>query len=64
MNEEPNSNFFLDTHLTKECKQKLWDGDIDIYNLEELTFCTERAKNVYVSYLYYLSKFLFSSLVL
>ncbi|MFS7965582.1 hypothetical protein Hanom_Chr09g00763921 [Helianthus anomalus] len=52
MNEEPNfKRIFLDIHLTKECKQKLWDGDIDIYNLynlEELKFCTERAKKVYV----------------
>ncbi|KAJ0444530.1 hypothetical protein HanOQP8_Chr16g0631261 [Helianthus annuus] len=52
MNEEPNfKRIFLDTHLTKECKQKLWDGDINIYNLEELTFCTERAKKVYGGYL-------------
>ncbi|XP_021969989.1 uncharacterized protein LOC110865095 isoform X1 [Helianthus annuus] len=52
MNEEPNfKQIFLDTHLTKECKQKLWDGDIDIYNLEELKFCTERAKKVYGDYL-------------
>ncbi|KAJ0439443.1 hypothetical protein HanHA300_Chr16g0625401 [Helianthus annuus] len=52
MNEEPNfKRIFLDTHLTKECKQKLWDGDIDIYNLEELTFCTDRAKKVYGGYL-------------
>ncbi|XP_022041340.2 uncharacterized protein LOC110943917 [Helianthus annuus] len=52
MNEEPNfKRIFLDTHLTKECKQKLWDGDIDIYNLEELKFCTERAKKVYGDYL-------------
>ncbi|KAM0020186.1 hypothetical protein Hdeb2414_s0025g00664391 [Helianthus debilis subsp. tardiflorus] len=52
MNEEPNfKRIFLDTHLTKECKQKMWDGDIDIYNLEELKFCTERAKKVYGGYL-------------
>ncbi|KAF5790193.1 hypothetical protein HanXRQr2_Chr09g0380221 [Helianthus annuus] len=29
-------------------QQKLWDGDIDIYNLEELKFCTKRAEKVYV----------------
>ncbi|KAM0017982.1 hypothetical protein Hdeb2414_s0027g00694091 [Helianthus debilis subsp. tardiflorus] len=32
-------------------QEKLWDGDINIYNLEELTFCTERAKKVYGDYL-------------
>ncbi|KAJ0538253.1 hypothetical protein HanHA300_Chr08g0272901 [Helianthus annuus] len=52
MNEEPNfKGIYLDTHLTKECKQKLWDEDIDIYNLEELKFCTKRAKKVYGDYL-------------
>ncbi|MFS7976635.1 hypothetical protein Hanom_Chr10g00894681 [Helianthus anomalus] len=54
MNEEPNfKRIFLDTYLTKECKQQCgtWDGDIDIYNLEELKFCTEQAKKVYGGYL-------------
>ncbi|KAF5754211.1 putative transposase, Ptta/En/Spm, plant [Helianthus annuus] len=54
MNEEPNfKQIFLETHLTKECKQKLWDGDIDIYNLKELTFCTKRAEKVYRIYCSY-----------
>ncbi|XP_022040882.1 uncharacterized protein LOC110943441 [Helianthus annuus] len=52
MNEEPNfKQIFLETHLTKECKQKLWDGEIDIYNLKELKFCTKRAEKVYGDYL-------------
>ncbi|KAJ0790074.1 putative transposase, Ptta/En/Spm, plant [Helianthus annuus] len=52
MNAEPNfKQIFLETHLTKECKQKLWDGDIDIYNLKELKFCTKRAEKVYGDYL-------------
>ncbi|MFS7904543.1 hypothetical protein Hanom_Chr01g00037341 [Helianthus anomalus] len=39
---------FLQTHLTKECKEKLRKGEISIYDMKNLKFCTNRSKEVYV----------------
>ncbi|KAJ0752363.1 putative transposase, Ptta/En/Spm, plant [Helianthus annuus] len=41
---------FLQTHLTKECKEKLRKCEISIYDMKNLKFCTNRSKEVYVSY--------------
>ncbi|MFS7972995.1 hypothetical protein Hanom_Chr09g00851371 [Helianthus anomalus] len=38
---------FLQTHLTKECKEKLRKCEISIYDMENLKFCTNRSKEVY-----------------
>ncbi|MFS8033359.1 hypothetical protein Hanom_Chr17g01568661 [Helianthus anomalus] len=33
---------FLQTHLTKICKEELRKGDISIYDMKNLEFCTEK----------------------
>ncbi|KAM0036390.1 hypothetical protein Hdeb2414_s0014g00425801 [Helianthus debilis subsp. tardiflorus] len=35
---------FLQTHLTKECKEKLRKCEISIYDMNDLKFCTNRSK--------------------
>ncbi|KAL8227251.1 hypothetical protein R6Q57_017083 [Mikania cordata] len=40
---------FLDTHLNKKYKKRLWIGELNVKILEGLQFCTERAKNAYFS---------------
>ncbi|KAK1437012.1 hypothetical protein QVD17_07552 [Tagetes erecta] len=45
---------FLETHLIKESKIKLWAGELQINNMEGMNFCTARARKAYVSYLYLL----------
>ncbi|KAJ0718592.1 hypothetical protein HanOQP8_Chr08g0279891 [Helianthus annuus] len=42
---------FLQTHLTKECKEKLRKGEISIYDMKNLKFCTNQSKEVYGGYL-------------
>ncbi|MFS7946835.1 putative transposase, Ptta/En/Spm, plant [Helianthus anomalus] len=42
---------FLQTHLTKKCKEMLRKGDISIYDMKNLEFCTNESKEAYVSYL-------------
>ncbi|MFS7929575.1 hypothetical protein Hanom_Chr04g00334111 [Helianthus anomalus] len=38
---------FLQTHFTKECKEKLRKSEISIYDMKNLKFCTNRSKEVY-----------------
>ncbi|KAD2806026.1 hypothetical protein E3N88_39403 [Mikania micrantha] len=40
---------FLDTHLNKRCKKRLWAGELNVKILDRLQFCTERAKEAYVT---------------
>ncbi|KAK1425243.1 hypothetical protein QVD17_20591 [Tagetes erecta] len=42
---------FLETHLTKESKVKLWAGELQINNMEGMNFCTARARKAYEAYL-------------
>ncbi|XP_076944367.1 uncharacterized protein LOC143614982 [Bidens hawaiensis] len=41
---------FVDTHATKECKERLSARDIDVNDLKDLEFCTERSRKSYVAY--------------
>ncbi|KAI7741035.1 LOW QUALITY PROTEIN: hypothetical protein M8C21_022464, partial [Ambrosia artemisiifolia] len=42
---------FLETHLTKESKARLWAGELEINNLNGMDFCTTRAGEIYGEYL-------------
>ncbi|XP_076895210.1 uncharacterized protein LOC143547744 [Bidens hawaiensis] len=44
------SYVFVDTHATKECKERLSARDIDVNDLKELEFCTKRSRKSYVAY--------------
>ncbi|XP_076916931.1 uncharacterized protein LOC143576792 isoform X2 [Bidens hawaiensis] len=44
------SFLFVDTHATKECKEKLLAKDINVDDVMELEFCTERSKKSYLNY--------------
>jgi hypothetical protein len=43
---------FLITHLTKESKARLLAGELNLNNLEGMEFCTDRARQAYVGYIY------------
>ncbi|KAL8195524.1 hypothetical protein R6Q57_025927 [Mikania cordata] len=47
---------FLDTHLNKKCKKRLWAGELNVKILEGLQFCTERVKEAYADYLQEMTK--------
>ncbi|KAI3809157.1 hypothetical protein L1987_25127 [Smallanthus sonchifolius] len=42
---------FLTTHLTKECKERLLAGELNLNIMEGMVFCTNRAKLAYMDYL-------------
>ncbi|KAL8217609.1 hypothetical protein R6Q57_020982 [Mikania cordata] len=42
---------FLNTHLTMKSKAKLLDEDLDLHNLVDMEFCTQRSKESYEAYL-------------
>ncbi|KAK1439189.1 hypothetical protein QVD17_05005 [Tagetes erecta] len=42
---------FLATHLKKESKARFFAGELSLNNLEELVFCTHRAREAYIDYL-------------
>ncbi|KAD3068862.1 hypothetical protein E3N88_36742 [Mikania micrantha] len=47
---------FLDTHLNKRCKKRLWAVELNVKILDGLQFCTERAKEAYAEYLEEMTK--------
>ncbi|KAL8251444.1 hypothetical protein R6Q59_035137 [Mikania micrantha] len=47
---------FLDTHLNKRCKKRLWARELNVKILDGLQFCTERAKEAYAEYLEEMTK--------
>ncbi|KAK1419809.1 hypothetical protein QVD17_29167 [Tagetes erecta] len=42
---------FLATHLKKKSKARFFAGELGLNNLEELVFCTPRARQAYINYL-------------
>ncbi|KAK1411390.1 hypothetical protein QVD17_37938 [Tagetes erecta] len=46
----------LDTHLTKESKQKFWAGELDLHDLDRMEFTAGRSKEVYGDYLQAMTK--------
>ncbi|XP_021992924.1 uncharacterized protein LOC110889668 isoform X3 [Helianthus annuus] len=42
---------FLQTHLTKKCKEVLRKRDISIYDMKNLEFCTDESREAYGGYL-------------
>ncbi|KAL8231165.1 hypothetical protein R6Q57_000943 [Mikania cordata] len=52
MRKEPNyKDIFLMTHLNKDSKAKFLAGELSVNSLDEMDFCTNRAKDAYSSYL-------------
>ncbi|KAL8239294.1 hypothetical protein R6Q59_015861 [Mikania micrantha] len=52
MRKEPNyKDIFLMTHLNKDSKAKFLAGELSINSLDEMDFCTNRARVAYSSYL-------------
>ncbi|KAL8260069.1 hypothetical protein R6Q59_028022 [Mikania micrantha] len=47
---------FLDTHLNKRCKKRLWARELNVKIMDGLQFCTERAKEAYAEYLEEMTK--------
>ncbi|KAD3337315.1 hypothetical protein E3N88_32835 [Mikania micrantha] len=50
MRKEPNyKDIFLMTHLNKDSKAKFLAGELSVNSLDEMDFCTNRAKDAYVN---------------